>query len=153
MPFPTDTASAQLRTVQQWYDAVAAWDFDALGALLADTYEHRTLPASARDPPKNKAQGLTLARTVAAALDHLALQYEVFQWSEGPGHVWVHSRLYSKAPGAQGIEFNNESVFIFTFGTGAAAGGQLQIATIQEFVDTKFVADFKKAAAAGAALA
>jgi len=55
-------------TVTQFYEAITVWDFDALEKLFSEDYEHKTLPASANDPPKNKQQGIEYAKAVGGSL-------------------------------------------------------------------------------------
>jgi hypothetical protein len=72
MLFPNP--SPQLSVVLQWYKAVTSWDFDVLTSLLADEYKHSTLPASAGEAPKNKAQGIAHAKAVGALLGNVPLK-------------------------------------------------------------------------------
>jgi hypothetical protein len=68
------SSSSQLNTtVTKFYEAVTGWDFDALETLFSEDYEHRTHPASANDPPKNKKQGIEFARTIGGLLGHAKL--------------------------------------------------------------------------------
>jgi len=65
----TKSSSSQVNaTVAQFYKAVTVWDFDVLEKLFSEDYEHKTLPASANDPPKNKQQGIEYAKAVGASL-------------------------------------------------------------------------------------
>lgn len=107
---PTSEPSAQLSVVLRWYDAVSTWKFNVLEEQFSEDYIHETLPSSANDPPKNKAQGIEFAKTVGKLLGHTPLQvchvvhssnscrnhvlpqYEIFRLSETPGHIWVHVR-------------------------------------------------------------
>ncbi|KAI0255876.1 hypothetical protein BJV78DRAFT_1173988 [Lactifluus subvellereus] len=129
MSFPNP--SPQLSVVLQWYKAVTTWDFDLLPSLMADEYKHSTLPASAGEAPKNKAQGIAHAKAVAALLGNVPIKYEIFQLNETAGSIWVHSRLYNDA-----ATFNSESIFIFTL----SSGNNIQITSIQDFIDTKMAA-------------
>lgn len=111
------SSSSQVNaTVTKFYEAVTAWDFDALETLFSEDYEHRTLPASANDPPKNKKQGIEFARAIGKLLGHAKLnvrdrritiarasdsdvvfhftQYEIFKSIELPGSVWAHVRRH-----------------------------------------------------------
>lgn len=127
-------------TVTKFYEAVTAWDFDALETLFSEDYEHRTLPASANDPPKDKKQGIEFARAIGQLLGHAKLNYEIFKSIELPGSVWAHTRLYGELRG--GHQFNGESIYIFTL---SSEGDR--IVGIQEFIDTKAAADFAAASA------
>ena len=60
-------------------------------------------------------------------------------------NILPHTVEAARLPG--GVAFNNESIFIFTLGS----GDNIQITAIQEFIDTKLAAEF--AAAASAAVA
>ena len=60
-------------TVTQFYEAVTVWDFGALEKLFSEDYEHKTLPASANDPPKNKREGIEHARVVGGLLGNTKL--------------------------------------------------------------------------------
>lgn len=142
---PTSNPSAQLSVVLKWYEAVSTWKFDVLEAVLSDDYIHDTLPATANDTRKNKAEGIEYAKSIGGLLGYSHLQSEIFKLSETPGSIWVHSRLYGDVPG--GVAFNNESIFIFTL----SSGDNIQITAIQEFIDTKLIAEFAAAAAAAAA--
>ena len=108
------SSSSQVNaTVTKFYEAVTAWDIDALETLFSEDYEHRTLPTSANDPPKNKKQGIEYARTIGDLLGHAKLnvrdrrititrasdsdvfyitQYEIFKSIELAGSVWAHVR-------------------------------------------------------------
>ena len=67
-------SSSQLNaTVTKFFKAVTAWDFDALEKLFSEDYEHKTLPATANDPPKNKRQGIEYAKGVGASLGYTKL--------------------------------------------------------------------------------
>ncbi len=66
--------SAQLSVVLKWYGAISTWQFDVLEALLSDDYIHKTLPASANDPPKNKAKGIEHAKSIAQSLGYTHLE-------------------------------------------------------------------------------
>jgi ketosteroid isomerase-like protein len=74
MSFAKPSSSPQFIAVRKFYEAITHWDFDALEALFSEDYVHKTLPASANDPPKNKAQGIAHARAVGAMLDHAPLK-------------------------------------------------------------------------------
>ena len=74
MTSATPSSSPQFSAVQQFYEAVSHWDFEALEKLFAENYVHKTLPASANDPPKNKAEGIAHARAVGAMLGHAPLK-------------------------------------------------------------------------------
>jgi|SRR5579863_5652176 len=68
------SSSSQVNaTVTKFYEAVTVWDFGALEKLFSEDYEHKTLPASANDPPKNKKQGIEHARTVGGLLGNTKL--------------------------------------------------------------------------------
>jgi ketosteroid isomerase-like protein len=144
---PISNPSAQLSVVLRWYDAISNWKFDVLEELLSEDYLHETLPATANDPPKNKAEGIEHAKSVGNSLGYTPLQYEIFRLNETPGNIWLHSRLYGNVPG--GIELNNESIFIFTLGS----GDNIQITVIREFIDTKQAAEFAAAASKSAPVA
>jgi ketosteroid isomerase-like protein len=73
MTFAKPSSSPQFGAVRQFYEAITRWDFDALEKLFSEEYVHKTLPASADDPPKNKAQGIAHARAVGAMLGHAPL--------------------------------------------------------------------------------
>ena len=66
--------SAQLGVVLRWYDAITTWKFDVVEELFADDYEHTTVPASANEPPKNKAQGIEHAKYIGKLLGYPCLQ-------------------------------------------------------------------------------
>lgn len=66
--------SPQLRAVLGFYDAITNWKFDVIEELFSEDYIHTTLPASAKEPPKNKAQGIAHAKGVAAALGNTPLK-------------------------------------------------------------------------------
>jgi hypothetical protein len=68
------SSSPQFGVVRQFYDAVTSWDFDAFERLFAEDYIHKTLPASANDPPKNKVQGIAHAKAVGEMLGHAPLE-------------------------------------------------------------------------------
>ncbi|KAI9462836.1 hypothetical protein BJY52DRAFT_113540 [Lactarius psammicola] len=141
----TSNPSAQLSVVLKFYEAISNWKFDVLEALFSDDYIHKTLPATANDPPKNKAQGIEYAKSIGKLLGYTHLEYEIFQSNETTGSIWVHSRLYGNLPG--GVTFNTESIYIFTL----SSGDNIKITAIQEFIDTKLAADFAAAASAAAA--
>jgi len=140
----TSNPSAQLGVVLKWYETVSTWQFDVLEEQFSDDYIHKTLPATANDPPKNKAQGIEHAKSIGKLLGHTDLKYEIIQLNETPGSIWVHSRLYGDLPG--GVAFNTESIFIFTL----SSGDNIQITAIQEYIDTKQAAEFAAAASAAA---
>ena len=71
---PTSNPSAQLSVVLKWYEAVSTWKFDVLEAQFSDDYMHKTLPATANDPPKNKAQGIEFAKSVGKSFGYGPLQ-------------------------------------------------------------------------------
>ncbi|KAI0305199.1 hypothetical protein B0F90DRAFT_1702438, partial [Multifurca ochricompacta] len=119
--------SPQLSVVHQFYEAISGWKFDVLEAVFADDYRHTTLPASANDPPKNKAQGIAYAKAVGTALGYVPVKYEIFKYNEAPESIWVHSRLYNDHP--DGPHFSNESIFIFTL----SSGSHIQITSIQNY--------------------
>jgi hypothetical protein len=66
--------SPQLSVVLQWYKAVTAWKFEVLEELFSDDYIHKTLPASANEQPKNKAEGIAHAKAVGALFGYKPLQ-------------------------------------------------------------------------------
>jgi len=66
--------SPQLSAVLRWYDAITNWKFDVVEELFSEDYVHTTLPSSAKEQPKNKAQGLAHAKGVAAALGYTPLK-------------------------------------------------------------------------------
>ncbi|KAI9444093.1 hypothetical protein H4582DRAFT_2190254 [Lactarius indigo] len=101
---------------QNFTRPIATWKFDVLEALFSDDYIHKTLPATANDPPKNKAEGIGHAKSIGKLLGYTDLKYEIFQSNEAPGSIWVHSRLYGDLPG--GVAFNTESIYIFTLSSG-----------------------------------
>ncbi len=68
------SSSPQFSAVRQFYDAVAAWNFDDLDKLFSEDYVHTTHPASAKDAPKNKAQGIEHAKAVGAMFGHAPLK-------------------------------------------------------------------------------
>ena len=70
----TSIPSAQLSVVLKWYEAVSTWKFDVLEAQFSDNYIHKTLPATANDPPKNKAQGIEHAKSIGKLLGYTHLQ-------------------------------------------------------------------------------
>lgn len=74
MSFAKPSFSPQSNAVGQFYEAITRWDLDALETLFSEDYVHKTLPASAKDPPKNKAQGIAHARAVGAMLGHAPLK-------------------------------------------------------------------------------
>jgi hypothetical protein len=71
---PTSNISAQLSVVLKWYEAVSTWKFDVLEEQFSDDYIHKTFPATANDPPKNKAEGIEFAKTVGTLLGCTPLQ-------------------------------------------------------------------------------
>lgn len=71
---PTSEPSAQLSVVLRWYEAVSNWKFEVLEEQFSEDYIHETLPASANDPPKNKAQGIEFAKSVGKLLGYTPLQ-------------------------------------------------------------------------------
>jgi hypothetical protein len=111
---PISNPSAQLSVVLRWYDAISNWKFDVLEELLSEDYLHETLPATANDPPKNKAEGIEHAKSVGNSLgytplqvrrafinwsrNHVLPQYEIFRLNETPGNIWLHVRP-SPSPG------------------------------------------------------
>lgn len=143
----TSNPSAQLSVVLKFYEAMANWKFDVLEVLLSDDYIHKTLPAAANDPPKNKTEGREYAKSLGKLVGYTDLKYEIFQLNETPGSIWVHSRLYGDLP--DGVAFNIESIYIFTL----SSGDNIQITAIQEFIDTvsKVAAELAAAAFAAAA--
>ena len=66
--------SPQLSAVLRFYDAITNWKFEVIDELFSDDYIHRTLPSSANEAPKDKAQGLAHAKGVAAALGYTPLK-------------------------------------------------------------------------------
>ena len=70
----TSGPSAQLSVVLKFYEAISTWKFDVLEALFSDDYIHKTLPATANDPPKNKAQGIEYAKSIGKLLGYSDLQ-------------------------------------------------------------------------------
>jgi hypothetical protein len=84
--------SPQLSAVLQFYEAITNWKFDVVEELFSDDYIHTTLPSSAKEPPKDKAQGLAHAKGLAAALGYTPLKYEILQLNESKESVWVHVR-------------------------------------------------------------
>jgi hypothetical protein len=111
---PTSKPSAQLSVVLRWYDAVSNWKFDVLEEQFSEDYRHETLPSNTNDPPKNKAEGIEFAKSVGKMLgytplqvrrafinwdrNHVLPQYEIFRFSETPGHIWVHVRPSPEYP-------------------------------------------------------
>lgn len=69
-----DNPSRQFSVILRWYDAVTTWKFDVLEEQFSEDYKHTTLPATANDPPKNKAEGIEYAKGVAALLGHRPLK-------------------------------------------------------------------------------
>ncbi|KAH9179026.1 hypothetical protein EDB89DRAFT_2063131 [Lactarius sanguifluus] len=140
----TSNPSAQLSVVLKFYEAIANWKFDVLEALFSDDYIHKTLPATANDPPKNKTEGIEYAKSLGKLIGYTGLKYEIFQFNEAPGSIWVHSRLSGDLP--DGVAFNIESIYIFTL----SSGDNIQITAIQEFIDTmtKLAAELAAAASA-----
>ncbi|KAH9005642.1 hypothetical protein EDB86DRAFT_2879772 [Lactarius hatsudake] len=164
----TSNPSAQLSVVLKFYEAIATWKFDVLEALFSDDYIHKTLPATANDPPKNKTEGIEYAKSLGKLIGYTSLKYEIFQLNEAPGSIWVHvrpeqhffqriytcitdiscliqSRLYGDLP--DGVAFNIESIYIFTL----SSGDNIQITAIQEFIDTKLAAELEAVTSAAAA--
>lgn len=84
MTVTVSNPSPQLCAVLQFYDAITTWKFDAIEELFDDDYLHTTLPSTAKEPPKNKAQGLAHAKDVAAALGYIPLK--VTCWI--PSYAW-----------------------------------------------------------------
>ena len=74
MTVAKSTSSQVNATVTRFYEAVTVWDFDALEELFSEDYEHKTLPATANDPPKNKRQGIDHARRVGDSLGKTKLK-------------------------------------------------------------------------------
>ena len=66
--------SPQLSAVLRFYDAITNWRFEVIDELFSDDYIHTTLPSSANEAPKDKAQGLAHAKGVAAALGYTPLK-------------------------------------------------------------------------------
>ncbi|KAI0278523.1 hypothetical protein BC826DRAFT_1106158 [Russula brevipes] len=139
--------SPQLGAVLQWHKAATAWEFDVLEALLSDDYTYKIHPASANKQPKNKGEAVAYAKFVGALFGYKPLKYEILQFSEHAGTIWVHSRVYGDGPGGLPThEFSYESIFIFT----VSSGDDIKITAIQDFVDTKLNAELTAAAAASA---
>ncbi|KAH9975953.1 hypothetical protein BGW80DRAFT_1250794 [Lactifluus volemus] len=130
--------SRQLSTVLKWFEEITSWNFDAVSSMLSDDYKHTTLPASAGEAPKDKAQGIAHAKAIASLLGHAPLKYEICQLNESPGSIWVHARLYT-----DNLAFNSESIFMFTL----SSGDNIQITAIQDYIDTKMAAELAAAAA------
>ena len=66
--------SPQLSAVQLFFDAITTWKFSVVEELFSDDYKHTTLPTTANQPPKTKAQGIAHAKAVAAALGNAPLK-------------------------------------------------------------------------------
>jgi hypothetical protein len=66
--------SPHLGAVLQFYDAITNWKYDVVEKLFSEDYIHTTLPASAKEPPKTKAQGMAHAKAVGAALGYTPLK-------------------------------------------------------------------------------
>ena len=66
--------SPQLSAVQLFFDAITTWKFSVVEELFSDDYKHTTLPTTANQPPKTKAQGIAHAKAVAAALGNTPLK-------------------------------------------------------------------------------
>ncbi|KAI0056607.1 hypothetical protein BV25DRAFT_1920853 [Artomyces pyxidatus] len=139
------TASAQLHTVHQWYEAVTRWDVAKLDELFTPDYRHVSLPASVGEADKGKKEGLALVQFMASLFNGKAIDYEWYDVNETDGKIWVHSKMYGKTP--KELAFNNESIFQFTL---RAEGEGIQIAEIREFVDTKATAEFAQGLAGAA---
>ena len=85
--------SPQLGAVLQFYDGITNWKFDAIEDLFDNDYIHTTLPSTAKEPPKNKAQGLAHAKAVAAALGYTPMK--VTCWNRYPvKHAWGGLMLF-----------------------------------------------------------
>ena len=65
--------SPQLSAVLKWYDAVSTWNIEAFSSSLAEEYTQSTLPVSAGQAQKDKAQGVAHAKAVAASLGNVPL--------------------------------------------------------------------------------
>jgi len=146
-PSDLTNPSPQLGVVLQWHKAATAWEFDVLEVLLSDDYTYRILPASANAQPKNKGEAMAYVKSVGALFGYKPLKYEILQFSEHAGTIWVHSRVYGDGPSdLLAREFSYESIFIFT----VSSGDDIKITAIQDFVGTKLTAELAAAAAAAA---
>ena len=74
MTVAKSTPSQVNATVTRFYEAVTVWNLDALEELFSENYEHKTLPATANDPPKNKQQGINHAKCVGDSLGRTNLK-------------------------------------------------------------------------------
>ena len=83
--------SAQLSVVLEFYKAVSTWKFGFLEAKFSDDYIHKTLPATANDPPKNKAQGIEYAKCIGKSLGYAPLQVRSVSVNWSRNHVLYHS--------------------------------------------------------------
>ncbi|KAI9453122.1 hypothetical protein F5148DRAFT_1289298 [Russula earlei] len=137
----SNNPSPQFTAVLKFYEAIGFWKFDVLEKLFSEEYTSTTLPASANQPVRDKRQGIAYAKTFGGALGYAPLKYEIFQFIEGAGKIWAHSRFYN-----DDIKFNSESVFIFSL----SSGDDIKITGVHDFIDTKLAADFAAAAAASA---
>jgi hypothetical protein len=90
MTVTVSSPSPQLSAVLQFYDAITNWKLDTVEELFDDDYIHTTLPSTAKEPPKNKAQGLAHAKDVAAAFGYTPLK--VTCWI--PNHAWGDLMLF-----------------------------------------------------------
>jgi hypothetical protein len=71
---PSCNDTPQFCAVRAFYNAVTAWKFDALEKLFSEDYIHKTLPATAGDAPKNKAEGIAHAKAVGAMFGYAPLK-------------------------------------------------------------------------------
>jgi hypothetical protein len=84
MTVSVSNPSPQLSAVLQFYDAITNWKFDTIEELFDDDYRHTTLPSTAKEPEKNKAQGLAHAKGVGAALRYTPLKVRCWISSHAP---------------------------------------------------------------------
>jgi hypothetical protein len=74
MTVTVSNPSPQLSAVLRFYDGITNWKFDTIEELFDADYIHTTLPSTAKEPQKNKAQGLAHAKGVAAALGYTPMK-------------------------------------------------------------------------------
>ncbi|KAI0048450.1 hypothetical protein FA95DRAFT_1678280 [Auriscalpium vulgare] len=142
-PEPTSVNTA---VVHKWYEAIADFDADALGALFTEDYVSSMLPKSLGVPDKGKQAGLDLVKGTASIFEGgKPTKVEVYRFAENAEQVWAHTRLTAKT--VTGLTYDAESIYIFTL---EKVEKDPKIKKIAEFADSAYLVKFQSEMAASA---
>ncbi|KAH7103748.1 hypothetical protein BKA62DRAFT_755953 [Auriculariales sp. MPI-PUGE-AT-0066] len=123
--------SPQVQLFQDWMDAFAANDFEAVGAALADNLAWEMLPQSLNQPKQDKAGFLNFASSLRG-------QFATFNFTASL-IAEQHGRLVHMTEPAgitlEGREYHNQIINTVDV---KLIDGKYKITTMQEFVDSLY---------------